>query len=430
MRFAVWMVIFAACGHGKPDDLHADADGDHITASAGDCDDLDASIHPGAEEIWYDGIDQDCDGNDSDQDGDLSPVPDDCDDENAEIHAGAVDVLGDGLDADCDGNDGGAFVDWTLDGAALCGPSLDDAHGKVGIVVSSATNGANGGELTSRTWDATTFGSLGTTTLKFAGGEGDQVGLTALDHVEVDDADYRYVGGGMIVQGTDHGYLAGLVEQYGTGAYGQLFWSLLSSSPILSSSMRSSDGGITTLSCAKDAQVLMWGSIEDFETGARKTANPNARDVLRCAVTERDDVVMVQHEGDVTTYTRSDAGGFSSVTEAGWTALDSHDGHVLLGRDGNLELRVDGVPTDVPIEGVPTAVRLGGHPESGAWLAAWTTGDGAITLTVVGDDTRTIALDPGLGALDDFDVAWSPDGLLVVAARSGDSVRISMSVLR
>ncbi|MCB9669567.1 MAG: hypothetical protein H6734_08865 [Alphaproteobacteria bacterium] len=37
----------------------------------GDCDDLDAAIHPGASDVWYDGVDSDCDGaNDFDADGD------------------------------------------------------------------------------------------------------------------------------------------------------------------------------------------------------------------------------------------------------------------------------------------------------------------------------------------------------------------------
>jgi len=88
-----------------------------------DCDDSNGSIFPGAVEIWYDGIDQDCD-NLSDWDFDRDGFDDgggDCDDRDAAIHPDAAEVCGDNTDNNCDG-----VGDPCQQDAALLGDS--DSH--------------------------------------------------------------------------------------------------------------------------------------------------------------------------------------------------------------------------------------------------------------------------------------------------------------
>ena len=107
--------------------FYADFDGDGYgsgasgvaeacTAPAGyvsnnsDCNDDNASVHPGATEICGNGIDDDCDGQtdeacgNPDNDGDGYTVAQgDCNDNNASIHPGATEICGNGIDDNCNG---------------------------------------------------------------------------------------------------------------------------------------------------------------------------------------------------------------------------------------------------------------------------------------------------------------------------------------
>jgi len=95
--------------------LDADGDGHNGYEADGsvgtDCDDEDATVYPGAEDVPKDGIDQDCSGADDldeDDDGydDIDWGGDDCDDTDATVNPGATDWMNDGVDTDCDDQDG------------------------------------------------------------------------------------------------------------------------------------------------------------------------------------------------------------------------------------------------------------------------------------------------------------------------------------
>jgi hypothetical protein len=89
-------------------DPFVDDDNDGYTEMQGDCDDLDPTVHPFAEEVCDDGKDNDCDGHvdtsepDEDSDG-WGPCRGDCDDTDPNVHPGMNEIPGNSIDDNCDG---------------------------------------------------------------------------------------------------------------------------------------------------------------------------------------------------------------------------------------------------------------------------------------------------------------------------------------
>ncbi len=137
--------VDADCAGG--DDFDVDGDGFRSSAHpqpdgavGDDCDDANAAINPSpsVQETWYNDIDENCDGNDDDQDGDGYPCTTpadgsgfcegDCDDTDPSRYPDATvpEVWYDGFDDNCDGNDGDQDGDgyWLSNYQAVAGVPL------------------------------------------------------------------------------------------------------------------------------------------------------------------------------------------------------------------------------------------------------------------------------------------------------------------
>jgi hypothetical protein len=138
---STWYADGDGDGYGDPDSATSscEAPAQHV-AESGDCDDSDRGVYPGAEEVWYDGVDQDCAGDDDyDADGDGYPGVEggssgaalDCEDGDDAVHPEQQEICGDGVDTNCDGSSNGCAhsgVSSVYDVAAATYGSSDTRH--------------------------------------------------------------------------------------------------------------------------------------------------------------------------------------------------------------------------------------------------------------------------------------------------------------
>ncbi|MCB9744659.1 MAG: putative metal-binding motif-containing protein [Alphaproteobacteria bacterium] len=132
------------CVDGDRTDV--DEDGyDAWEAGGDDCDDTDPSIHPGAEEVPYDEIDQDCDSADLvDVDRDGVDHVEDCNDDDSRVYPGAEELC-DGVDNNCDDRiDEGCEVDDTGDSGDSAGPDPRALGGGCGGCAAGGSGSAVG----------------------------------------------------------------------------------------------------------------------------------------------------------------------------------------------------------------------------------------------------------------------------------------------
>ncbi len=129
-------------GYGDPlIEVHQCWQEGDLVASSGDCNDANAAVNPGQDELCGDGLDNDCDevfdeddavdaltwyidadGDDwgldgttttaCDQPSGYAPEPGDCDDTDAAVNPGELQLCGDGLDNNCSGQDDPVCPAW------------------------------------------------------------------------------------------------------------------------------------------------------------------------------------------------------------------------------------------------------------------------------------------------------------------------------
>ncbi len=247
-------------GGGEDDDGDGYADADCVGGD--DCDDEDVTINPGVVDLC-DGIDNDCNGlfdgpgEDDDGDGYVDTIcgGDDCDDDDAAVHPGSTEVC-DGADNDCDGIPDNAPVIWCDDAIAI----------SAGLAHTCAIRATHQVVC----WGSNSFGQLGDGTTADRYRPVEVSGLSDAIDISVGDTHSCAIRSG------------GQAVCWGSNSAGQLGDDsiLVRRAPVnvvgLADAVRITTGGVHSCAIRSGGQAVCWGNNSEGQLGDDSYSNHRA----------------------------------------------------------------------------------------------------------------------------------------------------------
>ncbi len=349
--------------------VDADGDGyDRAESGGDDCDDDDNRVNPGASELWYDGVDQNCNGDsdyDQDKDGYESDAFNedpldgggDCNDSNVDYYPGAADVPYDNRDTNCDDADD---YDYDGDGSRSedygAGLDCDDNDADVNISSDEQLNGKD-----------------------------DDCDGVVDGAVDLDQTEYTYVGKGSYDQA---GYSVALGDLDDDG-----YAEVVVGAPYYNASGAGSNGrGMVGIFQGAEALPATGGDLRD---AAYDIQGDGSSDGLGFFVT-----VLGDFDGNAVNDLAVSAGPINSNGGAVYV-IDGDD--VMRGRDlGDALISVSGSSSQYAGRGIATDIDLDGDGLQDLLMAYSNSGNNAVALEYGGGS--------GSISLSSTDAQWSYSG--------------------